>query len=166
MTAEAIGYFSIILIIESSFFTQFMHDIHKHRNDNVTMTETSNHNDIDEDIVQEVQRIANYMQLSSVDESYDNIPTHEDGCENIREEKEAVGNENLKNSSKTIGEYILIMENIRKTYITSFLTSVGNVKHALRGITFGIKRGERFGLLGINGSAAFAYLNIELLLLL
>lgn len=165
MTIEAIGYFSIILLIESSIFNQFMHDIHKYRNNLMKITEYSNHDNIDVDIEQERLNIDHYKQLLTNPALIISVDKNEEDSNEIEKEIEMMDANKLERegldeekemstrteSDKNINEYVLIMDSIRKTYLPSLISSVGNVKHALRGITFGIKRGERFGLLGING---------------
>jgi len=47
-------------------------------------------------------------------------------------------------------EYSLLIRRMGKIYAPSVLG--GQAKHAVRNISLGCKKGERFGLLGINGA--------------
>ncbi len=57
-------------------------------------------------------------------------------------------------------ENIIEVKNLKKTYI-----SRGHVTEALRGISFAVKKGEIFGILGVNGAGKSTTLNITIGLL-
>lgn len=55
-------------------------------------------------------------------------------------------------------DYALVIKNLVKTYPATVLG--GKPKHAVRGVSFACKNGERFGLLGINGAGKTTTLSI------
>jgi hypothetical protein len=110
MAAETVGYFGIMLLIESSLF----------------------------------QRMINFIQHSRslAMESPPPRKTPED--DDVTTEANRISHCDLSNDDN-----VLVIQSLIKTYPSGFF--YGPVKHAVRGMSLGISKGERFGLLGING---------------
>ena len=61
-------------------------------------------------------------------------------------------------SQDNMNSYSMIVSNLSKVYPAS--TFCGSKKHAVKSISIGLKPGERFGLLGVNGAGKSTTLNI------
>ena len=61
-------------------------------------------------------------------------------------------------SQDNIYSYSMLVSNLSKIYPAT--TFCGSKKHAVKSISIGLKPGERFGLLGVNGAGKSTTLNI------
>lgn len=151
MFVEAVGYFAIVLITESKHLKDFQHWLHQRR---VQVSSTRPDLDApkDADVAAESDRIAEMLALLSPSPPSDPEGTPVPSLSNAEPVHEGgpsldVIEAGSANKVEDVNEFSIVLAKLVKSYPPTFLG--GETKHAVQGMSLALRKGERFGLLGM-----------------
>lgn len=176
MSAEAVGFFAMVLLTEMEVFRSVRR--HWTKRSLRGFVPEALTKEIDEDVAAEITKVslivqsvgpttADYSLVNSAEEGRSSN-TNLAGQNEPLESGSAVGGEiemrSFEKSStaaapvleaaasggRDVEDYSLVMSQLGKIYPPTLLS--GTPKHALRDLSLALKPGERFGLLGVNGA--------------
>ena len=172
MACEAVGYFVLVLIVEYGLLYKTL--IAKWLNKNNAEFQKNNdewiNGQIDDDVVAERNRIEQILNGKRDEDGNVNELEHEEGAvivdddddkneqtqqfeeQKVMEMKMEIDDIDMKQHSEHRQDRVIIA-NLHKVYSPSICCSKIKVPvHAVRGVNLGVKQGEVFGYLGVNGA--------------
>jgi ATP-binding cassette subfamily A (ABC1) protein 1 len=153
MTVQGFVYFSITILIEYNFFMSKKPKNIPTPNPTIDFIPDDNEEKLDDDVLFEQNRILSTHDLKrseSGSSSFVNCNSDIFFMENVQAKNSSLTNKFCDRSTDCLeSDYIKFM-NLTKVYDTRFKTNKKVL--AVNSITFGLKKGECFGLIGFNGA--------------